>query len=100
VAAEHGWQRRFDEPIETPDGRPLNTLRKAVAYLAKNVKKLERDMADGTRLKLLTYAAERGAAWMFSARMAVSKALHRHEIVQFNPDAKEHHWGKGELKRD
>jgi hypothetical protein len=32
--------------------------------------------------------------------MAVSKALHRHEIVQFNPDAKEHHWGKGELKRD
>jgi hypothetical protein len=60
VAAEHGWQRRFDELIETPDG---------------------------TRLKLLTYAAERGAAWMFLARMAVSKALHRRAIVLFNPDA-------------
>jgi hypothetical protein len=29
----------FDEPIETPDGTQLTTLREAVAYLAKNVPK-------------------------------------------------------------
>jgi hypothetical protein len=25
---------------------------------------------------------------------------HRHEVRQFNPDAKEHHWGKRKLKPD
>jgi hypothetical protein len=37
VAVEGGWQRKFDEPIETPDGAQLTTLREAVAYLAKTV---------------------------------------------------------------
>ena len=39
-----GWQRKFDDPIETPDGKRLNTLREAVAYLAKTVRKSERSM--------------------------------------------------------
>ena len=34
----------FDDPIETPDGTQLNTLREAIAYLAKTVPKSERDM--------------------------------------------------------
>ena len=38
--------------------------------------------------EMLTFAAERGSAWMFMARMVVSKALHLHEALQFNPDAK------------
>jgi hypothetical protein len=29
---------------------------------------------------------------MFLARMGVMKALHRHEVLQFNPDAS---WGRG-----
>jgi hypothetical protein len=96
-----GWQRKFDDPIETPDGKRLHTLREAVAYLAKTVPKAERDLpAVTTAAEMLTYAAERGIAWMFLARMAVLKALHRHEVRQFNPDAKEHHWGKRRLKRD
>jgi len=96
-----GWLRKFDEAIEAPDGTQLNTLREAVAYLAKTVPKSERDMpAVTTAAEMLTYAAERGIAWMFFARMAVLKALHRHEVLQFNPDAKEHHWGKRKLKRD
>jgi hypothetical protein len=44
VAAERGWQRKFDDPIETSDGTRLNTLREAVAYLAKTVPESERDM--------------------------------------------------------
>jgi len=35
-----GWQRKFDAPIETPDGTRLTTLREAVAYLAKTVRNL------------------------------------------------------------
>ena len=96
-----GWQREFDEPIETPDGTHLRTLREAVAYLAKTVPKSERDMpAVTTAAEILTYAAERGTAWMFLARMATLKAIHRHEVRRFNPDAKEHHWGKRKRKRD
>ena len=42
--SERGWQRKFDDPIETPDGTRLSTSREAVAYLAKTVPKSERDM--------------------------------------------------------
>jgi hypothetical protein len=95
------WLREFDEPIETPDGKQLRTLREAVAYLAKTVPKSELGMpAVTTAAEMLTYAAERGDAWMFLARMATLKALHHHDVVQFNPDAKKHHWGKRKLKRD
>jgi hypothetical protein len=93
--AENGWQREFGHPIEAPDGTRLNTLREAVAYLAKTVPKSERDMPAVTAAaEMLTYAAEREIAWMFMARMATLKAIHRHEIRRFNPDA------KGKLKRD
>jgi hypothetical protein len=34
------------------------------------------------------------------ARIGVMKALNRHVERVFNPDAKEHHWGKRKLKRD
>ena len=63
-----GWQRQFDDPIETPDGKKLHTLREAVA----------------TAAEMLTYAAECGTAWMFLAHMATPKAIHRHEVRQFD----------------
>jgi hypothetical protein len=89
AVSESGWSRKFDDPLETPDGTRLNTLREAVAYLAKTVPRSERDMpAVTTAAEMLTYAAERGIAWMFLGRMAVMKALHRHEVQVFNPDAK------------
>ena len=98
---DEGWQRKFDDPIEAPDGTQLNTLREAIAYLAKAVPKSERDMlAVTTAAEMLTYAAERELAWMFLARMATLQAIHRHAVRQFNPDAKDHHWGKRKLKRD
>ena len=46
--ADKGWLRKFDDPIEAPDGIGLNTLREAIAYLAKTVPKSERDMSAGT----------------------------------------------------
>jgi hypothetical protein len=33
--SERGWQREFEDPIPVPDGKRLNTLREAIAYLAK-----------------------------------------------------------------
>ena len=81
---ERGWQRKFDDPIELPDGTRLNTLREAVAYLAETVPKSERDMpAVTTAAEMLTYAAEREMAWVFLARMATLQAIHRHELRQF-----------------
>jgi hypothetical protein len=56
--------------------------------------------AVATAAEMLTYAAERGIAWMFMARIGVLQALHRNKVQQFNPDAKDHHWGKRRLKRD
>jgi hypothetical protein len=95
------WLREFDQPIKTPDGKQLHTLREAVAYLAKTVPKSERNMpAVTTAAEMLTNAAERGTAWMLLARMGVMKALHRHEVRQFNPEHKDPHWGKRKLKRD
>jgi hypothetical protein len=97
-----GWLRKFDDPIETPDGARLNTLKEAVAYLAKTVPKSERDTPAVTTAarRCLTNAAELDIAWIFLARAAVLQAIKRHEVRQFNPDAKDHHWGKRKLKRD
>jgi hypothetical protein len=38
------WSRRFDEPIELPDGRKLKTLAEAMARLAKEVPMSEHKM--------------------------------------------------------
>jgi hypothetical protein len=43
--AERGWNRRFDEPIPTPKGKPLITLRNAAAYITALPKK-EADAAE------------------------------------------------------
>jgi hypothetical protein len=32
--------------------------------------------------------------------MATLKAIHRHEVREFNPNAKEHRWGKRKLRRE
>jgi hypothetical protein len=101
VFPQVSWSREFDEPIEAPAGVQLHTLQEAVAYLASTIPKSERDMpVVTTAAAMLTFAAERESAWMTFARMATSKAIHRHEVRQYNPDAKKHHWGKRKLKRD
>jgi hypothetical protein len=90
------WDREFNDPIEAPGGTGLNTLREAISYLAKTIPRSERDMtAVAAAAEMLTYAAEREIAWMFLARMARLKAIHRHEVRKINPNAKDHHWESG-----
>jgi len=95
------WSRRFGDPIPLPDGTELKTLREAIAWLARTVPKAERDRPEVlTAAEILTYAAEREIAWMFLARIATLRAIHRNEARVFNPDRKDPHWGKRKLKRD
>jgi hypothetical protein len=34
------------------------------------------------------------------ARISVMRALNRGHVREFNPDRKDHHWGRRKLKRD
>ena len=92
--------RRFDEPIELPDGRKLKTLAEAMAWLAKEIPKSEHKLEKvQTAAHCVTRAAEPGGPMIF-AQMGMMQAIHRHRRRVFNPDRKDHHWGKRKLKRD
>jgi hypothetical protein len=100
MASKDGWSRRFEEPIELPDGTKLTTLREAIAYLAKTVPKAERNHPKvESAADHLTRSAEQGYP-LFFARAATLQAIHRNKERVFNPNRKEHHWGKRKLKRD
>jgi hypothetical protein len=100
MMASDGWSKRFDEPIVLDDGTTLTTLREAIEYLAKTVPRAERDHE---KLLIasdhLTRAAEQNYP-MFFARAATLQAIHRNKGRVFNPNRKDHHWGKRKLKRD
>jgi hypothetical protein len=99
--ASEGWSKRFYDPIVLDDGTTLRTLQEAVAYLAKTMPKAEQNHPKvRAAAHMLTYAAERETGWMFFARAATLRAIYRNEERVFNPDRKDHHWGKRKLKRD
>jgi len=55
------WSRRFEEPIELPDGRKPKTLAETMAWLAKEIPKSEHKMEKvQTAAHLVTRAAEHG----------------------------------------
>jgi hypothetical protein len=98
--ADKGWRRRFDDPILLPDGRKLVTLKDAIDHLSKTVPKADHDHPKVlTAATCLTDAAE-GRDLVMHARIATLQALNRHVERVFNPDRKDHHWGKRKLKRD
>ena len=97
--ADRGWKRPFDDPIQTPKGKPLVTLRDAAAYVTALPKK-EADTAEWqAAIEALMLVAESGGPIMF-ARIGVMRALNRHVERVFNPDRKDRHWGRRKLKRD
>jgi hypothetical protein len=92
------WSREFEDPIPLPNGKKLVTLRDAADYITSLPKK-ESDLPEWqTAIEVLMLVARSGPTMM--ARIGVMKALNRHVVREFNPDAKEHHWGKRKLKRD
>jgi hypothetical protein len=98
--ANKGWSKRFDDPIVLDDGTTLTTLRQAIEYLAKTVPKPEHNHEKVlSAADHLTRSAEQNYP-MFFARAATLQAIHRNRERVFNPDRKDHHWGKRKLKRD
>jgi hypothetical protein len=97
--ADRGWKRRFDEPIPLPRGRQLVTLEDAGNYITK-LPKAEHEAAEWqAAVEALILVATSGEPTMF-ARIGIMSALNRHVERVFNPDRKEHHWGRRKLARD
>jgi hypothetical protein len=97
--ADRGWKRRFEEPIPLPCGRGLVTLEEAGRYVTR-LPKAEHETAEWqAAMEALILVATSGGPTMF-ARIGVMRALNRHAKRVFNPDRKDHHWGKRKLARD
>jgi hypothetical protein len=94
-----GWGREFDDPIELPDGRQLVTLEDAGTYITK-LPKAEHEAPEWqAAMEALILVATSGGPTMF-ARIGIMRALNRHIERVFNPNRKDHHWGKRKLRRD
>jgi len=82
-----------------PDGRKLRTLRDAGDYITKLSRAAHSAAEWQAAMEALILVADLGGPTMF-ARIGVMRALNRHVERVFNPDRKDHHWGKRKLKRD
>jgi len=96
---DRGWKRRFDDPIPLPRGRQLVTLEGAGRYITK-LPKAEHEAAEWqAAMEVLILVATSGGPAMF-ARIGIMRALNRGHVRDFNPERKNHHWGRRKLKRD
>jgi hypothetical protein len=94
-----GWQRRFDDPIPLPRGRRLVPLEDAGTYITKLPKAEHTAPEWQAAMEALILVVEHNGPTMM-ARIGVMRALNRHRVREFNPDRKDHHWGKRKLTRD
>ena len=82
-----------------PRGRQLVTLEDAGNYIAKLPKAEHTAEEWQAAMECLILVAEKNGPTMM-ARIGVMRALNRHVLREFNPDRKDHHWGKRKLARD
>jgi hypothetical protein len=93
------WSTPFEDPIDLPKGRQLVTLQDAADYVMK-LPKAEQDLEEWqTAVGCLIGAAE-GRDFLMHARIGMLRALNGNVERVFNPDRKDAHWGKRQLKRD
>jgi hypothetical protein len=93
------WSREFDDSIPLPRGRHLVTLEDAGNYITK-LPKGEHEAAEWqAAMEALILVATSGGPTMF-AHIGIMRALNRNVERVFNPDRKEHHWGRRKLARD
>ena len=93
------WSSRFDDPVPLSPGRKLVTMRDAGAYITKLPKAEHTATEWEAAMEALILVASSGGPTMF-ARIGVMRALNRKVERVFNPDRKDHHWGRRKLKRD
>jgi hypothetical protein len=99
VEADRGWKRSFEDPIPLPRGRQLITLQDAGAYITKLTKAEHEAPEWQAAMEALILVAESDGPTMF-ARIGIMRALNRLVERVFNPDRKDHHWGRRKLARD
>ena len=90
---------RSKYPILLPRGRRLVTLGDAGNYILKLPESEHTAPEWQAAMKALGLVATLGGPTMF-ARIGMLRALNRHVERVFNPDRKDHHWGKRKLARD
>jgi hypothetical protein len=95
------WKRRFDDTIETLDGRKLKTLDDARRYLITFAvpRQPDRKLMLTNALRAVLGAAN-GTDLMMHARIAVGRWVHRDDLPKEFTSGKDPHWGKRKLKRD
>jgi hypothetical protein len=82
-----------------PGRKPIVTLRDAAQYIIR-LPVAERDADEWqTAMQALLLVVEHNGPTMF-ARIGVMKAINRRVERVFNPDRKDHHWGRRKLARD
>jgi len=93
------WARPFDDPIPLPRGRQLVTLQHAGTHITK-LPKAEHEAEEWqATMEALILVATLGGPTIF-AHIGIMRALNRHVERVFNPDRKDHHWGRRKLARD
>ena len=94
------WSTPFDEPIPLRGGRKLVTLQQAADFIMKLPEDIQHEQRWQIAVENLINAAEAGGGWLMFARIGMMQAINRHVERVFNPDRKDHHWGKRKLARD
>ena len=89
--------RPFEDPIPLPRGQRLVTLKDAADFITRLPKAEHEAKECQTAIEALIMAAE-GRGPLMHARIGVMRALNRHVERVFNPDRKDHHWGRRTLK--
>jgi len=92
---DRGWKRAFEDPIPLPRGRQLVALKDAADYITRLPKADHESQQWQAAIEALIMAAE-GRGPLMHARIGVMRALNRHVERVFNPDRKDHHWGRPE----
>jgi hypothetical protein len=86
------WDKRFRQPIETPDGALLVSLRDAGTYITRLPKAEHEAQEWQTAMHVLIAAADHGGPVSF-ARLGVAQALGRGEEKVYDSSRKQH-WRK------
>jgi hypothetical protein len=97
--AAKGWSKLFEDPVPLPNGRQLVTLKDAADYITRLPKAEHESPQWQAAIEALIMAAE-GRGPLMHARVGMLRALNGHVEREFNPDRKDHHWGKRKLARD
>jgi len=82
-----------------PGGHQLVTLEDAGRYITQLPKAEHEAKEWQAAMEALILVATSGGPTMF-ARIGIMRALNRGHVREFNPDRKDHHWGRRKLARD